>query len=112
MSKIKDRQAPSPAEMTQTMTFDRGFEFMRYALLHQELGTESYFCDPQAPWQKGTVESNNNRIRRFLPRETKLEAVDDTALNAVCVIINNTPRRCLNYCTPQEVFDADLQVAA
>lgn len=56
-----------PEHLTQTMTFDRGFEFMSYPLLQKEIGMESYFCDPQAPWQKGAVESNNNRIRRFLP---------------------------------------------
>jgi transposase, IS30 family len=67
MGKIKERLATLPGELTQTMTFDRGFEFMRYSLLRKDLGMEGYFCDPQAPWQKGAVESNNNRIRRFLP---------------------------------------------
>jgi len=32
---------------------------------------ESYFCKPQAPWQKGTVENTNGRIRRYLPSDTK-----------------------------------------
>jgi IS30 family transposase len=112
MSQIRDRLAKLPRGLTQTMTFDRGFEFMRYPLLRQELGTESYFCDPQAPWQKGAVESNNNRIRRFFPREINLQAVNDTDLYAVCVIMNNTPRRCLGYRTPQEVLDVHLQTAA
>jgi IS30 family transposase len=40
----------------QTITFDRGTEFARYSLLRHQLGIESYFCSPQAPWQKGTVE--------------------------------------------------------
>jgi IS30 family transposase len=85
---------------------------MNYPLLRTALGMDSYFCDPQAPWQKGSVESNNNRIRRFFPRETTLETVDDADLYAVCVILNNTPRRCLRYRTPQEVLDAHLQQAA
>lgn len=73
---------------------------------------ESYFCDPQAPWQKGSVESNNNRIRRFLPRETDLNAVRDADLYAISVIMNNTPRKCLGYRTPREVFEEHLHLAA
>ncbi|WP_437207074.1 IS30 family transposase [Planctomicrobium sp. SH664] len=112
MSRIRDRLARLPDDLSQTMTFDWGFEFMRYPLLRQDLGMESYFCDPQAPWQKGTVESNNNRIRRFFSREINLQAVNDADLYAVCVIMNSTPRRCLDYRTPQEVLDAHLQTAA
>lgn len=101
-----------PRHMTQTMTLDRGFEFMSYPLLHKELGMETYFCDPQAPWQKGAVECNNNRIRRFLPREVDLKSVSDADLYAISVIMNGTPRRCLNYRTPQEVLDEHLHKAA
>ena len=100
-----------PRHMTQTMTFDRGFEFMRYHLLHKELGMETYFCDPQAPWQKGAVECNNNRIRRFLPREVDLKNVSDADIYDISVIMNNTPRRCLGYRTPQEIMDEHLHKA-
>jgi IS30 family transposase len=109
---MKKKLAKLPTGLTQTVTFDRGFEFMSYPLLRKSLGMESYFCDPQSPWQKGAVESNNNRIRRFLPRETDLNGVSDADLYAVCVIMNNTPRKCLGYRTPQEVFDEHLQMAA
>lgn len=101
-----------PRHMTQTMTLDRGFEFMRYPLLHQALGMKAYFCDPQAPWQKGAVECNNNRIRRFLPREVDLKSVSDADIYDISVIMNNTPRRCLGYRTPQEVLDEYLHKAA
>ena len=57
---------------------------------------QAYFCDPQAPWQKGAVECNNNRIRRFLPREVDLKTVSDADIYAISVIMNSTPRRCLN----------------
>lgn len=98
--------------MTQTITLDRGFEFMRYPLLHKGLGMDAYFCDPQAPWQKGAVESNNNRIRRFLPREVDLKEVSDADLYALSSIMNNTPRKCLEYRTPQEVLNEYLHEAA
>jgi hypothetical protein len=34
------------------------------------MGTAAWFCDPQAPWQKGTVENTNKRVRRYLLPET------------------------------------------
>jgi IS30 family transposase len=108
ISTIRDRLKKLPSQWRQTITFDRGFEFMSYPLLRRDLGMASYFCDPQAPWQKGAVESNNNRIRRFLPRETNLATLSDADLYEVCVIMNNTPRKCLGFRTPQEVLDEHL----
>lgn len=101
-----------PPEATQTITFDRGIEFMAYPALQKKLGMESYFCDPQSPWQKGSVESNNNRIRRFLPREVNLAAQDGADIYDVCTILNNTPRKCLGYKTPHEVFHEHLRMVA
>src|ERR1017187_1698545 len=108
ISTIRDRLKNLPPRWRQTITFDRGFEFMSYPLLRRDLGMDSYFCDPQAPWQKGAVESNNSRIRRFLPRETNLATLSDADLYQVYVIMNNTPRKCLEFRTPQEVLDEHL----
>lgn len=52
-----------PASARQSVTFDRGTEFPRYPLLKQKLGIDSSFCKPQAPWQKGSVENTNGRVR-------------------------------------------------
>jgi IS30 family transposase len=60
---------PLPSPLRRTITFDRGTEFAFYSKLRSRLGMESYFCKPQAPWQKGTVENTNGRIRRYLPSE-------------------------------------------
>lgn len=112
VGQIGNMLAQLPRHVTQTITFDRGFEFMSYPVLQKTIGMESYFCDPQAPWQKGGVESNNNRIRRFLPRETNLTELDAADIYNVCSIMNNTPRRCLGFKTPHEVFHEHLQQAA
>lgn len=62
--------APLPSAARQSITFDRGTEFSAWRSLASGIGAESWFCDPQAPWQKGTVENTNNRLRKFLPRST------------------------------------------
>ncbi len=97
-----------PASARQSVTFNRGTEFARYPLLKSKLGMVSYFCKPQAPWQKGSVENTNGRVRRFLSRDTDIAELPDKALREVCERLNATPRKCLGYRTPQEVLMSSL----
>ena len=62
---------------TNGITFYRGTGFARYPRLASTLNTVSYFCKPSAPWQKGSVENTNGRIRRFLPFDTDIAAISD-----------------------------------
>jgi transposase, IS30 family len=97
-----------PPELRQTITFDRGTEFASYPRLKEKLGVDSYFCKPQAPWQKGTVENSNGRLRRFLPRETDIARLGSREIEAVAHRLNHTPRKCLGYRTPHEVLTCQL----
>lgn len=85
---------------------------MSYPPPQKQLAMESYFCDPQAPWQKGAFECNNMRLRRFLPSHTNLKDVSNADIYAISTVMNNTPRKCLGYKTPQEVLDEYLLEAA
>ena len=60
--------------------------------------------DPQAPWQKGSVENMNRRARRYLPADTVLLALADGAMRSITEHMNATPRKCLGWRTPAEVF--------
>lgn len=73
------------------------------------LGARSWFWDPNAPWQKGAVENANKRIRRFVPSDTNLSAVNQQQLVALAHHTNSLPRKCLGYRTPAEVFMAGLR---
>ena len=100
--------APLPAEARQSITFDRGTEFSAWQRLKDGIGADSWFCDPQAPWQKGTVENTNNRLRKYLPRSTEPTALTNRYLRSICHRLNSTPRKCLGYRTPAEVFESKL----
>jgi transposase, IS30 family len=99
--------APLPAGLRKTMTFDNGTEFARHSQLNR-LAVQTFFCDPHAPWQKGGIENAIGRMRRFLPRKTDLATLSDHAFNALLKTYNNTPRKCLAYQTPAEVFCQQL----
>ena len=53
------------------------------------------------------MENAIGRLRRPLPRSTKLGALSEAAFTAALQLYNNTPRKCLGYRTPAEVFHGD-----
>ena len=94
--------------LRQSITFDNGTEFAQHLILVDQLGIQTFFCDPHSPWQKGTIENAIGRLRRFLPRNTNVTTIDDDFLNACIAAYNNTPRKCLGFKTPAEVLLAQL----
>ena len=108
MEALIEGLAPLPAEARQSITFDRGTEFSAWSNLKAGIGADSWFCDPQAPWQKGTVENTNNRLRKYLPRSTGPTALTNRFLRSICHRLNSTPRKCLGWRTPAEVFEAHI----
>ncbi|RZS76807.1 IS30 family transposase [Phyllobacterium myrsinacearum] len=91
-----------------SITFDRGTEFTDWPYLQAGIGTQTWFCDPQSPWQKGTVENTNRRARKWLSREVDPLSISDVDLTEICNRLNSTPRKCLGYKTPAEVFRQKL----
>ena len=94
---------PLPQEWRQTITFDNGTEFAHHYRLHP-LGTQTFFCDTCSPWQKGGVENAIGRMRRTLPRKTDLAGLSEKRFTQLVQAYNNTPRKCLGYRTPAEIF--------
>jgi IS30 family transposase len=106
------RQAlhPVPPALRRTITYDNGSENTLHVEVNADLGTRSFFCDPYASWQKGTVENTNGLIRRFLPKGTDLDMIPEAHLAALEQWLNHRPRKCLNFQTPAEAYHA-LSVA-
>lgn len=94
-----------PGDMFKTFTFDNGGEGARHMDIKKEYGVATYFCDPFASWQKGGVENANKLIRHYLPRETDLSQLTDRDIYLIQEKLNNRPRRCLEYQTPNEVIN-------
>lgn len=94
--------------LASSITFDNGSEFAKHTDLKKN-GIDTYFCDPGSPWQKGSVEHANGMIRRFLPFKVSYEEISQELLDRVVEIINNIPRKSLNFLTPNEVFNSFYQ---
>lgn len=87
-----------------SMTFDNGTEFSKHYLLTRRFGIATWFCDTHSPWQKGGIENAIGRMRRLLPKNTDLDVLPTHGLANVMQRQNNTPRKCLAFKTPNEVF--------
>ena len=94
--------------MRGSITFDNDTAFARHTLLRGMLSATTYFCDAYASWQKGGVENANGRLRRWLPRKTDLDAMDDEDIQEIAMTLNLTPRKCLGFRSPIEAFLGEL----
>src|SRR5690606_29778982 len=104
--------APLPANLLRSMAFDNGPEFYRHYRLRDRFGLQGYFCDVHAPWQKGGVENLIGRLRRYLPRKTDLAECSTRKIRTLQDKLNATPRKCLDFQTPAEVFSTLLKSVA
>lgn len=85
-------------------TLDNGVENVRY----KETNLTTYFCHPYSSWEKGSLENSLGRLRRFIPKKSKMEDFSQRQINRFLRLMNNTPRKCLGWRTPNEVFNEQL----
>ncbi|NCC87509.1 MAG: IS30 family transposase [Clostridia bacterium] len=97
-----------PTSIKKSFTVDNGKEFTHHQELAKQTDMSVYFCDPHAPWQRGTNENTNGLIRQFFPKGTSLANVSQDDLNDVVNLINNRPRKRLGWRTPTEVINSIL----
>lgn len=93
-----------PRFAVKSVTVDNGIEFAFHHKLKEETGIPTYFADPYSAYQRGTNEHFNGRIRRYLPKGTSFEDLEQDEVEAIVWEINNRPRKVLGWATPAEVF--------
>lgn len=104
MVKIKKKFATFPEKMFKTITFDQGSEFADYRQLEPNNERKVYYCQTHSPWQKGSNENMNGRLRWYLPKEADIDKITQNELDQLAAKMNRCPRKCLGYKTPQELF--------
>lgn len=104
MDKIKKKFESLPEKMCKTITFDQGCEFAAYREFEEQLKCRVYYCETHSPWQKGSNENMNGRLRWSLPKEAEIDRITQQELDQLAAKMNRCPRKCLGYKTPQELF--------
>ena len=99
------------AEKVHTLTSDNGKEFARHKDIAQTLEADFYFARPYTSWERGTNENMNGLIRQYFPKRCDFRNVTDEDVQAAMKRLNNRPRKCLGYRTPNEVFFSKSPVA-
>ena len=80
MNAIAHRFSNQSSLTCRTITFDQGIEFADYPRLEKVLRCKVYYCQIHSPWQKGSNENMNGRLRRYLPRHTDLNQINQKEL--------------------------------
>jgi IS30 family transposase len=91
-----------------SITFDNDTAFAQHGLLRTMRAMTTWFCDAYASWQKGGVENDNGRLRRWLPRHTDIDKVSDEEIQDIVLTTNLTPRKCLGFKTPFQAILKEL----
>jgi len=85
-----------------TLTVDNGMEFASHKQLSALIGTPVYFCHGHSPWERGANEQTNKLIRYFMPKGTDLAGYTSADASLVELLLNERPRKCLNYLSPEQ----------
>lgn len=93
-----------PKEVFRSITHDRGTEMHEHELFTKDTKVQVYFADPHSPWQRGTNENTNGLIRDFFPKGTDFNKVPVRELKRVQRLLNERPRKTLDWRTPKETF--------
>ena len=89
-------------------TLDNGPEFVLHDKL-SSIGMDQYFAHPYSSWERGCNEYHNALVRRTYPKHTDFKKVTKYDIDYVETVINCTPRKCLKYETPTEVFEREIK---
>jgi transposase, IS30 family len=61
-----------PETLRRSLTWDQAPEMRDWKQIHIDTGIEVFFCDPHAPWQRGSNENTNGLPRQYSPQGHRL----------------------------------------
>ncbi|ADQ13548.1 IS30-like element ISHahy11 family transposase [Halanaerobium hydrogeniformans] len=105
IKKLKVQYSNVFNKLFKTITADNGTEFTN---LHNH-DINVYYAHPYSAWERGTNERHNGLIRRFIPKGEQISKYTEKQIQRIQNWCNNYPRKLLNYFTPNELFQKELQ---
>jgi len=93
-----------PDGLKRSLTYDNGQEMTQHRLFTKNTRIQVYFAHPHSPWERGTSENTNDILRQFFPKGINFNKVSLGQINKVQNLVNDRPRKILDFSTPHEVF--------
>lgn len=94
-----------PRKFRLTMTHDNGKEISSHEQITKQLGIRIFCANPYHSWERGLNEHSNGLLRQFFPKGMDFSSVTQKDIDEAVRLINNRPRKSLNYRTPSEAFN-------
>ena len=91
-----------------SITFDNGVEFSHSDEMEADGRTTIYYAHPYSSWERGTNENWNGIVRRYVPKKSSFDGLNDDVIHRITNTINDLPRKRFNYRTPKELFVEEL----
>ena len=92
-----------------SFTIDNDVSFQKHEELSELIDATIFFCHPQCPHEKGTVENRNKAIRRYIKKKSDLSKYSKEFIIEVERKLRDRFMECLEYQTPREAFNIELQ---
>ena len=96
------RSRRCPTHCAARLTWDQGPEMRDWKQSASTPTSTIYFCDPHAPWQRGTNENTNGLLRQYFPKGTDFTTITELTSTAVADELNDRPRKRLGFYKPIE----------
>ena len=93
-----------PTPLRRSLTYDQGQEMREHRLFTKETKMRVYFAHPQCPWERGTNENTNGLLRQFFPAGTQFNRLSRRDIKRVQAMLNDRPRKILNWQSPAHAF--------
>lgn len=97
-----------------TITSDNGKEFSNHERIAKRLEIDYYFANPYSSWERGTNENTNGLIRQYFPKKEYFKENEEftNRISSVEKLLNNRPRKKINFKTPNEIYFEELVAIA
>jgi transposase, IS30 family len=93
-----------PTQLRRSLTYDLGQEMREHRLVTKQTKMQVYFAHPPCPWERGTNDNTNGLLRQFFPAGTRFNRVSRSEIKRVQAMLNDRPRKILNWHSPAHAF--------
>ena len=114
LNALEHKLGHSFKKIFKSITCDNGVEFScSDALERSDLGnykrTEVFYCHPYSSSERGSNEKQNQMIRRWIHKGTKIEQYSDEYIQNTADWLNDYPRGIFDFKSSRDMFELELK---